>query len=103
VILDDKLRVFTANPAFYRFFKVTPKESLDHSIFELHGSKWDIPELRRFLEEVTPMDKEFQDYDLEYDFPRIGHRKMIVNARRVEEQDGSGPMTILSFREASTK
>ncbi|HYA22746.1 MAG TPA: chemotaxis protein CheB, partial [Terriglobales bacterium] len=54
VILDGHLRVVNANPAFYRTFQVSPKETEARAIYELGNGQWNIPKLRELLEKVLP-------------------------------------------------
>ncbi len=46
--------------------------------------QWDIPALRKLLEDVLPTNHAFQDFEVEHDFPSIGRKIMLVNARRIE-------------------
>ena len=44
------------------------------------------PALRRLLEEVLPKDVSFQDFAVDQTFPHIGHRELVLNARRLEQE-----------------
>jgi two-component system CheB/CheR fusion protein len=103
LILDKDYRVFTANRSFYRTFKSSPKETLNRSIFELGDKQWDIPELRRFLEEIIPADSEFEGYEVDHEFPEIGQKRMLLNARRISEGEERPAMILLSFKELTGK
>lgn len=99
LILDESFHVFTANRAFLRTFKTTPGETEHRFIFELGDNQWDIPGLRKFLVEVIPHDSEFEGYEVEHDFPGIGHRKMSLNARKIEQGEERPAMILLGFRD----
>lgn len=99
LILDEKFEVSVANPAFYRQFKTSPPETLGRSIFQLGGDQWNIPELRRFLKEIIPQNQTFENWEMEHDFPRIGHRKIAVNGRRIAGGERQPAMILLSFKE----
>jgi two-component system CheB/CheR fusion protein len=103
LILDEKLHVFMANRAFYRLFKTSPNEAVNRSIFDLEEGQWDIPDLRRFLEEIIPMDKEFEGYQVHHEFPGIGPKKLVLNARKIEAGEERHPMILLSFRDDTEK
>src|SRR5690242_19363760 len=83
LILDEALRIRSANRAFYHTFKVLPSETEDHLIYELGNGQWDIPALRTLLEEIIPTNSVFNDYELEHDFPYIGRKTMLLNAREL--------------------
>ncbi len=99
LILDENFVVSIANSAFYRQFKTSPRETLGQSIFHLGNDQWNIPELRRFLEEIVPDNQTFENWEVEHDFPRIGHRKIAVNGRLIAAGEKRPGMILLSFRE----
>ncbi len=53
-------------------------------VWELGNGQWNIPRLRELLEDVLPANEAFNDYVVEHDFEDIGHRVMVLNARRVD-------------------
>jgi signal transduction histidine kinase len=83
LILDAALRVRSANRAFYQTFQVSPQETEAHLIYELGNGQWDIPALRTLLEDIIPQRSVFNNYELEHDFPTIGRRVMLLNAREL--------------------
>jgi signal transduction histidine kinase len=87
LILDVDLRVRSANRAFYKTFHVSPDETEDHLIYQLGNGQWDIPALRTLLEDIIPQKSIFNDYELEHDFPFIGRRVMLLNARILRPGD----------------
>jgi signal transduction histidine kinase/CheY-like chemotaxis protein len=84
LILDPELRVRSANRAFYQAFRVTCEETEAHLIYELGNGQWNIPDLRTLLDEVMRTSSVFNDFELEHDFPAIGRRVMLLNARRLK-------------------
>ncbi|MDA8098530.1 MAG: hypothetical protein M0042_02750, partial [Nitrospiraceae bacterium] len=80
--------------SFYDHFKTVPGETEKRPIFELGNGQWNIPALRTLLDEVLATDRSFENYAMEHDFPQIGHRKMLLNARRIR-QEGLNTDTIL--------
>ncbi|MDD1676053.1 MAG: PAS domain-containing protein [Methanomicrobiales archaeon] len=89
IVLDAELRVITANRSFYRTFQVTPEEAEGRLIYTIRNNQWDLPDLRRLLEAILPKNSEFENYRVEQDFPRLGHRIMLLNARRILTDAGS--------------
>jgi len=87
LILDAGLRVRSANRAFYQTFRVSPEETEDHLIYELGNGQWDIPALRTLLEDIVPQSSVFNDFELEHDFPTIGRKVMLLNARKLRPGD----------------
>lgn len=85
LVLDGALRVASANRAFYKTFHVKPEETENRLIYELGNGQWDIPDLRTLLEDIVPMSSVFNDFELEHDFPVIGRRVMLLNARKLRK------------------
>src|SRR5678815_4957358 len=83
LMLDTSLRVRSANRAFYQTFQVSAEETENRLIYELGNGQWDIPALRRVLEEIIPTSSVFNDFELEHTFPVIGRRVMLLNARKL--------------------
>jgi hypothetical protein len=72
-------------------------------IFELGQGQWDIPELRRLLEEILPEKAVMRDFRVEHDFPGIGPRTMRLNARRIEPQGADPPLILLALEDITGK
>ncbi len=100
VVLDSALRVVTASAAFYRNFEITPEETLRHPFHQLGNRQWNIPTLRKMLDEVISTAHPFDNYVVEHDFPGIGHRRMILNARRIDGKVQE-KMTLLAIETGS--
>jgi len=83
VILDATFSVRVGNVSFYREFQVNPEETDGRLIFDIGNRQWDIPELHTLLEELLPNKKSFDDFEVNQEFPSIGRRIMLVNARQV--------------------
>jgi two-component system CheB/CheR fusion protein len=95
VVLDGTLRVITANAAFYRTFRVAKEATEQEVLYELGHRQWDIPALRTSLEAMLSQQTEFEDFAVEHDFPGIGHKHMLLNARRIQPTGPGGAVTIL--------
>ena len=90
VILDENLKVISANSSFYDKFKVEEKTTEGKLLYKLGNNQWDIPKLRDLLEKVLPRDQKFENYLVEHDFPEIGHKKMLLNGRKIQEKRIAG-------------
>ncbi len=68
LVLDGELRVKAANRAFLQHFGVEPAETLVCLVYDLGNGQWNIPGLRRLLEEVLSQNGQVVDYRVEHDF-----------------------------------
>ena len=84
VVLDEQLRVLTANASFCQCFKVSRHQTLNRRIYELGNGQWDIPELRTLLEKVLPRKSFFKDFEVTHEFKGIGCRTMLLSGRQVD-------------------
>ncbi len=94
LVLGPDLKVVSANKAFYQVFHVSHSETAGKFIYDLGNQQWDIPGLRELLEKILPESTELHDFEVEHNFPEIGLRKMLLNARRIT-REGAGTETIL--------
>lgn len=85
--LDGKFRVIAANSAFYRQFQTTSEDTIGQQLFDLGRGQWDIPDLRRLLNDIIPRQIFVHGYTLTYDFPKIGKRTIRLNASQIKEVD----------------
>src|SRR5579859_4629091 len=81
LVLDQELRVQTANESFCKYFKISSKEALNRLVYELGNGQWNIPELRTLLEEVLPRKKSFVEFEVTHEFESIGVRTMLLSGR----------------------
>jgi PAS domain S-box-containing protein len=103
LVLSADLRVRKANRSFYRTFKVTLEETVGRLIYDLGNQQWDIPWLRKLLEEVLPQDSAFDDFEVEHVFPAIGRKFMLLNARRICRQDNQTEFILLAIEDTSER
>lgn len=99
VVLDTGLHVVSANRAYYQTFHATPEQTQGERVYELGGGKWNIPKLRERLENVVKKDMGFEDYEVELDLPKLGKRKFLLNARRLEQAKGLPDRVLLAIVE----
>jgi signal transduction histidine kinase/CheY-like chemotaxis protein len=102
LILDPDLRVRSANRAFYHTFEVSCEETENRLIYELGNGQWDIPALRTLLDDIIPASSAFSDFELEHDFPAIGRRVMLLNARRLQAGH-HGELLVLAMEDVTER
>ena len=72
---------------------------MSRSIYDLGNGQWDIPALRMLLDGVLNRGEIFESYLVEHDFPTIGHKKMLLNARRIASKMGQIQLLLLAMEE----
>jgi two-component sensor histidine kinase len=108
VVLDQDLRVIAASRSFYLTFKVNPADTEGKLLYELGDGVWDIPKLRFLLGKIIPergaMEAgAIEAYEVEHDFPDIGRRTMLLNARKVFYEVGLRTNILLGIEDVTEK
>lgn len=83
LILDKDLRVMGANDSFYRTFQVEPNDTEKRVVYELGNGQWNIASLRKLLDDILPKNTFFKGFEVAHEFPVIGRKVMILNARQI--------------------
>ncbi|MDD5702223.1 MAG: PAS domain S-box protein [Dehalococcoidales bacterium] len=103
VVLDDSLRVISANQSFYDIFLVRSEDTEGSLIYELNDGQWDIPRLRELLEEILPKNTGFNDFEIDHFFPGIGRRVMLLNARRIYSEGHKTQRILLGIEDITER
>jgi len=103
LVLDADLRVQSASRSFYENFRVTPEGTENRLLYELGNRQWDIPALRRLLEEVLPQENQVNDFSVEHEFEHIGKKTMLLNARRLIRATDQTPLILLAIEDITER
>lgn len=101
IVLDSDLRVRTANRSFYDAFQVTKRETEDRLVYDLGNGQWDIPGLRKLLDEVLSRNQSVNDYEVEHTFPALGRKTMLLNARPFPPDSEFPELILLAVQDVS--
>jgi len=103
LVLTADLNVISANHSFYQTFKVTSEETEGWFIYSIGNHQWDIPALRTLLEEIIPKNSHFNDFEVDHEFPTIGPKKMLLNARRIYHESTGTDMILLAIEDITQR
>ncbi len=103
VVLDIDLRVISVNHSFCQTFKVTPEDTAGKLIYDLGSHQWDIFKLRVLLEEILPRNKQFQNFEVDHEFPTIGRKIMLLNARQIYSKGIGAQMILLAIEDITER
>lgn len=101
LVLNSDMEIISTNRSFYNTFKVTHGDIVGKKLSTIGEGQWDIPELKRLLSDIIPRQKEIYNYVVEHDFPHIGHRVMVLNARLVISQQHKSELILLAIEDLS--
>ncbi|MEX0720388.1 MAG: histidine kinase [Balneolaceae bacterium] len=99
LILDKKLHVISVNSVFEELFEVDKSNTTGKLLYDLGNGQWDIPDLRKLLENLLPEKKEINDFKVVHEFANIGKRVMILNARMINHLE----LILLAIEDITTR
>ncbi len=103
LVLDPEFRVTQANRAFFQTFRVAPEETIGEILFTLGNGQWNIAPLRQLLHDRLPLEAQLYDCDVEHEFPGIGRKIMLLNARLVSPGPGVPRMILLAIEDVTER
>ena len=103
LVLDENLRIVAASRAFHQTFQLVDADVRGHLIYEIDDGQWNIPELRTLLETIAKDHATVEGYEVDREFPRVGRRIMLLNARKVFYAEGTHTTTLLAFEDITQR
>lgn len=101
LVLDKDLRVVAASRSFYVTFDVNRQDTQGRLLYDLGDGQWNIPALKALLEKILPEQTVLEDYEVEHEFPHIGRRIMLLNARRVFDEQDADTTLLLAIEDVT--
>jgi PAS domain S-box-containing protein len=99
LVLDANLAVQAASETFYTLFQVARSETIGRKLAELGNGQWNISALLALLSNLAEDSDEFDNFEIQHDFPARGSSAMLVSARRLLTADNEAGLILLSIRD----
>jgi signal transduction histidine kinase len=103
LLLDEDFRVLLANRSFFKTFAVEPAQTVGALLRSLGNGQWDIPRLLELIQTVRAEGRSFDDFEVSHDFPGLGRRVMLLNARLLRRDDGKENVVILAIEDITLR
>lgn len=103
VVLYPELVIHSVNKSFYKIFKTEPENTIGKHIYELGDGQWNIPLLRKLLNETLTAKKSFNDFQVEHTFESIGHKVMLLNGSVIPVKKENDVMTLLAIEDITLR
>ena len=101
LVIDQSQVVLSANRSFYDLFRLRPKEVAGMNLYKLGEGAWNTPELRELVEETLPGTTSYEDFKLEQDFSKVGHKILLLNARSLGHATSPPGMVLLAMEDVT--
>ena len=103
LVLDRDQRITAASRSFYQTFKLDGQDLRGQVLFDIDDGQWDIPELRDLLQTIAKDQTTIEGYEVDREFPTIGHRTMLLNVRKVFYEKGVDSTVLLAFEDVTDR
>ncbi|MDB5482327.1 MAG: histidine kinase [Caulobacteraceae bacterium] len=103
IVLDARFRVLAASRSFYETFEVDPEHTIGSLLYGLGDGQWDIPALRVLMETIIPEKTAMDGFEVDHDFPGVGRRIMLLNARKVLYETSPDATILLAFTDITAR
>jgi chemotaxis protein methyltransferase CheR len=103
LVLDARFHVVAASRSFYETFKVNPDQTQGRLLYSLGDGQWNIPALRVLLETIIPERTAMNGFEVAHDFPGLGPRTMLLNARKVLYDASTDIAILLAFTDVTDR
>ncbi|WP_343132817.1 ATP-binding protein [Dyella sp. M7H15-1] len=101
-LLDNSLRTLLVNAAFSELYGVS-EDSRAEYLDDLGQGAWTNGVLQRRLRDVLLRDRELWDYELSQRTVDGVERHVVINARRLQQQDSESPALLLTVNDVTAR
>jgi nitrogen-specific signal transduction histidine kinase len=101
IILSGSLEIMIANRAFYQTFRI-PDDATGKNLNDL-GAAWSGRELQRLLKEVLPQNQKLENYKIEFEFPKVGGKTLLLNASVLFMEETGEQNILLAIEDLTAK
>lgn len=99
IVLNKDMKVRTANQSYYKKFKTSEEETEGRPFYQLKNGLWDIPALRKALDNSMLTEGRVTDVEVKQRFEDIGERTLLLNACRIARKDDAELLILLAFED----
>lgn len=99
LILNQDFKIVSASESFYNRFTIKADMAEGTLLFELDNNQWDIPGLKKLLQEVISEQKSIRDHQITSNFKDPGCRSFLVNVNLLNSKFIKDSLVIISFKE----
>jgi hypothetical protein len=102
LVLDHPLPVVRGNRWFHRWCAVDPRAPAGQDLADLGDGQWTAPRLHELLSRTLKEGIPFDDFDVEHELPSLGRRRLRLNGRPVQLDDGdAAALVLLGFEDVT--
>jgi len=103
IVVDENLRVISANRAFYRAFGVMPAETVGQHLTQVGDQRLNVPALRDFLHLVQTEGAAKDEYEIEIELPALGRRTLQLSAEKIRGDTESNSEIVVEIDDVTER
>jgi PAS domain S-box-containing protein len=103
LVLSQDLRLQTANRAFHQMFGVAREAMQNIALGSLANGNFDLARIGTRLQKMIADGSEFEAFEIEHNFPGIGRRTLVIDARPLSLSGDSRRLILLSFHNVTMR
>ena len=103
IVLDSSLRIKSANKIFYKTFRTSEAAVENKSVLSLGNKEWNLPQLEKLLKNILEEKSVVTNYEITQDFPIVGERTLLLNAREIVREEEGERLILLVFGDITDK
>ena len=103
LVLEPDLTIRFANRSYCSTFAVAREDTVGRKLYEVGNGQWDIPKLRAALYTVISGHTTVEAFEVEHQFPTIGQRVMLLNARKVYRPGNNTKQVVLVIEDVTER
>ncbi|HTI85015.1 MAG TPA: histidine kinase dimerization/phosphoacceptor domain -containing protein, partial [Alphaproteobacteria bacterium] len=103
LILDSKLRVVAASPAFSTTYSTQADDILNETLGKIASGAFQNPDLQGGLLALFSHDRDVPPFELGRVFPKLGPRTLLINASRLVYADQPGKHILMQIEDVTDR
>jgi PAS domain S-box-containing protein len=103
LIVDSDLRIQACNQAFYALFQTSRQQAQGVHLYRLGSGDWDLPRLRALFDDGSASNADPRSLECDHEFPGVGRRTLLLNARRLIQRTYSGPTNLITIQDITER
>jgi two-component sensor histidine kinase len=96
LLIDSGMTVLVASASFYATFDIRPGTAVGRGFFKLGDGEWATPQLRVLLRATLAGSADIDAYEFELRRHGEANRQIVLNAKRLDSEDGVSLLLTLS-------
>jgi two-component sensor histidine kinase len=101
LLLSEDLTLIAASKSFCRAFQIDPQSVAGHTLGQLGGGEWDVPQLTTLLRATASGYADVEAYEIDLCRPGQNDRRLVLNAQKLDYGNGESVRLLLAVSDVT--